>query len=143
MRSNVDLTEGRDFPDQDTGTRDVLFGTGSRSLPVWATTAFVKLVPWELHSVHSDDDFLYEPSFDPVFPTGSRSDIIHRVGVMTAVSDEHCDRCGKIIRRVPWDTRYGLCMECNVALEKEVGHLLERELPWERSPNTSAIGGLL
>ncbi len=143
MKGNIDLTDGRDFPDQRPDTRDVLFGTGRKSLPEWAVSFRLNLVPWELHKISSDDDFLYESNFDPIFPTGSSADIRHKIGVMTAVSDEHCDRCGQIIKRVPWDNRWGLCARCNKLLEEEVGGTRTREMPWERNPNNITIGDLI
>ena len=134
MKDNIDLTDGRDFPDQRPDTRDVLFGTGGKSLPEWAVSFRLNILPWDFRDVRSDDDFLYESNFDPLFPTGSRADIKHRVGVMNAVSNEHCDRCGH---------RWGLCMKCNKLLEEEVGGTRGREMPWERPLNMLTVEDLL
>ena len=148
MKANIDLTDSRDFPDRPQAPRDVLFGTKGRSIPPvtvpeWATTFVLSLAPWELHKVNSEDDFLYDSNFDPVFPTGTRDEIIHRTGVMIACSDKYCDRCGKIINPVPWEKKWGLCDSCKVALEKEFGGGRAKEMPWEINPNIISIGDIV
>jgi hypothetical protein len=148
MKPNIDLTDGRDFQDRPQEPRDVLFGVPYKvipqvTLPTWATSFTVHLVPWELHRISSDDDFLYSDNFDPLFPTGNRSEIVHRKGVFIACSDKHCDRCGSVINVIPWGTKLGLCDKCRDALEREVGGNRAKEMPWERNPNTITMGDLL
>lgn len=142
MKDNIDLTDGRDFPDRAPEIRDVLFGTRGQKLPEWAVSFTLRTLPWELVQWTSDIDII-DSSYDPLFPTGSKEQILHREGVQNAMSREHCDRCGKVINLFPWDKQWGVCRKCREALDREFLGRQQREMPWERNSNIITVGDLL
>ena len=66
MRSNIDLTEGRDFPER----------SGIPSDAIGRTLFKVFNIPWRLKPITSDLDF---DQRDDLFPTGTKSQIKSRL----------------------------------------------------------------
>ena len=46
--------------------------------------------------------------------------------ITNAISSEHCDRCGKFNRRIPWSEHARLCRTCN----KELNLQIYGRIPW-------------
>ena len=118
MKSNIDLTEGRDFPERFSTPNDLI------------TRALLRHVgiPWKLKYVASDLDLHVES--DRLFPTGTKAQIKSRLLTDRACSGNYCDRCGANLKDVPWRNLFGLCRKCNAQLALEFGRSSRNRIPW-------------
>lgn len=117
MRSNIDLTEDRDFPEHSRRPTDII----SRTLFKFFD------IPWKLQPVTSDLDFQIQE--DRLFPTGTKSQIVSRLHTSKVCSGNYCDRCGASLKNIPWKNLFGLCEKCDKQLEVEYGPR-KRKIPW-------------
>lgn len=113
MDSRVDLTDNRDFrrPRPTSRLRDTI------------TTMMITSTNWNAFGHHS----LYTTSSSGL---GS--------SLLVSPMKGHCDRCGKIIDRIPWykNKYYGLCKDC---VESMDGH--SERLPWKRGTEQRIVLG--
>lgn len=129
MKDNIDLTENRDFADNSSGLHtalEQLFNTHLKTR--------VRVLPWDIKEITSDVDLYFDGiSDDDYFPTGSKKEIIRKLGVKNACSENHCDRCGARVDSIPWLGRFSsLCIKCNEWINKEYGSQKDR-IPWDNS----------
>lgn len=116
MKANIDLTDGRDFPDRaripiDIFSRTILKHVG---------------IPWNLKFITSD--FELDISENRLFPTGTRDQIRLRRTTEHACDGQHCDRCGASLKIIPWKNLFGLCTKCDSQLTAEFGK--RKIIPW-------------
>lgn len=116
MRSNIDLTEGRDFPERSRIPSDA----------IGRTLFKVFNIPWSLKPITSDLDF---DRSDELFPTGTKSQIKSRLHTKRVCSGNYCDRCGASLKIIPWSNLYGLCSRCDAQLTLQYGSRRSR-IPW-------------
>lgn len=116
MKANIDLTDGRDFPER--------FGTPTDLI----TRTLLKHIgiPWKLKHVASDLDLQIES--DRLFPTGTKAQIKSRLLTDRACSGNYCDRCGVSLRHIPWKNAFGLCKKCDAQLTLQFGK--RKIIPW-------------
>lgn len=124
MKSNIDLTETRDFPD---AFNHSIADFVNRSLHGFDVTR----IPWSLHFISCDSDLSTDTWYhmNDVFPVGYVKDIKREKFIYEACSEEFCDRCGKPVK-LPWNRFKTLCYKCEQALRAEFGKR-RAELPWE------------
>ena len=119
MKSNIDLTEGRDFPDR------------GFQIPndIISRTLFKHIgIPWNLKHITSDFDLSFSAD-DYLFPTGTKHQIMSRRITQNACSGNHCDRCGISLKVIPWSNRFGLCKKCEEDLANQYGRK-KSNIPW-------------
>lgn len=136
MKSTVDLTEDRLFPDIKS-VRGPSWLLGDETYKeIVMLPVFNAILPWEF----SDLSFI---STDSQFNdwrfqiSGSAKEYRQRVEWRKADSIEYCDRCGRRIR-TPWRWDRSLCDDCSIQLRIEVEN---HKIPWDNNSNWATLNG--
>ena len=112
MKPTVDLTLNRQFSDSTSRIRTL------SSIEGLITGLPKSPFPWKQSTLNILDYYTKQ-----LFPTGTVQQIKQQQFVLVAVSEKHCDRCGREL--FGWSPR-GLCITCQQAVEKE----FSTRTPW-------------
>jgi len=112
MKTNVDLTENRDFREkQQLGLRK------KRILMI----SIGKKYPWGF-KINNDNN-------DGIFLTGNKEDRKCKKDTSNYMGGISCECCGADLTKKPWITNnYGLCQKCIGPFLKKVNHT--HVIPW-------------
>lgn len=112
MKPNVDLTQNRDFMKP----RKPIFSSVSKLVKRLNNLDF----PWSdmgiITSTLKDEE---------IFLTGNNESRIRKK--YSKSYEEHCDKCGIELSKVPWRLEIGLCSKCDEEVSKSI---LKSKCPW-------------